>query len=50
MQVVQHDISESRVARLCVEKGLKMTEPRRVIAKVLSDRTTIPTWKRCMPG
>ena len=28
---------ESRVAKLCVDKGLKMTEPRKVIAKVLSE-------------
>ena len=28
---------ESRVVALCLEKGLKMTEPRRVIARVLSD-------------
>ncbi len=42
MQAVQHAISESRVARLCVEKGLKMTEPRRVIARVLSDSDDHP--------
>ena len=36
------DISESRVAKLCVDKGLKMTEPRKVIAKVLSDSKDHP--------
>jgi Fur family ferric uptake transcriptional regulator len=33
---------ESRVAKLCIEKGLKMTEPRRVIARVLSDADDHP--------
>ena len=33
---------ESRVARLCIEKGLKMTEPRRVIARVLSESDDHP--------
>ena len=33
---------DSRVARLCVEKGLKMTEPRRVIARVLSESDDHP--------
>jgi len=33
---------ESRVAKLCVDKGLKMTEPRKVIAKVLSDSKDHP--------
>ena len=32
----------SRVARLCIEKGLKMTEPRRVIARVLSESKDHP--------
>ena len=32
----------SRVARLCIEKGLKMTEPRRVIARVLSESEDHP--------
>ena len=33
---------DSRVARLCIEKGLKMTEPRRVIARVLSESEDHP--------
>ena len=37
-----NNISESRVAKLCVDKGLKMTEPRKVIAKVLSDSKDHP--------
>jgi len=32
----------SRVAKLCVDKGLKMTEPRKVIAKVLSESKDHP--------
>lgn len=32
----------SRLERLCAEKGLKMTEQRRVIARVLSDATDHP--------
>lgn len=32
----------SRIEELCVEKGLKMTEQRRVIAQVLSDSTDHP--------
>jgi len=32
----------SRVEQLCIEKGLKMTEQRRVIAKVLSDSDDHP--------
>ena len=27
---------ENRIERLCIDKGLKMTEQRRVIARVLS--------------
>ena len=33
---------ESRVALLCSEKGLRMTEPRRVIARVLSEADDHP--------
>lgn len=33
---------ESRIARLCVEQGLKMTGQRRVIARVLSDAEDHP--------
>ncbi|HEX3346987.1 MAG TPA: Fur family transcriptional regulator [Acetobacteraceae bacterium] len=33
---------ESRIERLCVEKGLKMTGQRRVIARVLSDAADHP--------
>ncbi|WP_119680136.1 Fur family transcriptional regulator [Indioceanicola profundi] len=32
----------SRLEQLCVEKGLKMTEQRRVISRVLSDSTDHP--------
>lgn len=32
----------SRIERLCIEKGLKMTEQRRVIARVLSDAEDHP--------
>ena len=32
----------SRIERICLEKGLKMTEQRRVIARVLSDATDHP--------
>ena len=37
-----NNTSESRVAKLCVDKGLKMTEPRKVIAKVLSESKDHP--------
>ena len=37
-----NNTSESRVAKLCVDKGLKMTEQRKVIAKVLSDSKDHP--------
>ena len=33
---------ESRIAHLCVEKGLKMTGQRRTIARVLSEATDHP--------
>lgn len=32
----------SRLERLCIEKGLKMTEQRRIIARVLSDASDHP--------
>ena len=32
----------SRIEQLCVDKGLKMTDQRRVIARVLSDATDHP--------
>ena len=35
-------MQDSRIAKMCVEKGLKMTEPRKVIARVLSDATDHP--------
>lgn len=35
-------VQESRIARLCVERGLKMTGQRRVIARVLSDAEDHP--------
>jgi Fur family ferric uptake transcriptional regulator len=36
------EFSDSRIARLCVERGLKMTGQRRVIARVLSDAEDHP--------
>lgn len=36
----------SRLERLCVDKGLKMTEQRRVIARVLSDADDHPDVER----
>lgn len=38
----QWDTMESRIERLCVERGLKMTGQRRVIARVLSDAADHP--------
>ncbi|MEQ8319513.1 MAG: Fur family transcriptional regulator [Rhodospirillales bacterium] len=35
-------MDESRLERVCVDKGLKMTEQRRVIARVLSDAEDHP--------
>lgn len=32
----------SRIEKLCIEKGLRMTEPRRIIARVLSDADDHP--------
>jgi len=32
----------SRIEQICIEKGLRMTQPRRVIAKVLSDSDDHP--------
>ena len=32
----------SRIERLCIDKGLKMTEQRRIIAQVLSESTDHP--------
>ena len=34
--------SMSRIEQLCLEKGLKMTGPRRIVAAVLSDATDHP--------
>jgi Fur family ferric uptake transcriptional regulator len=34
--------SESRIERLCIERGVKMTGQRRVIARVLSDASDHP--------
>ncbi len=36
----------SRIEKLCIEKGLKMTEQRRVIARVLSDADDHPDVER----
>jgi len=38
----QGDEMKSRLEELCIEKGLKMTEQRRVIARVLSDADDHP--------
>jgi len=35
-------MGSSRIERICLDKGLKMTEQRRVIARVLSDATDHP--------
>lgn len=37
-----NETSMSRLERLCFDRGLKMTEQRRVIARVLSDATDHP--------
>ena len=39
--MTQSDI-ETRIEKLCIKKGLKMPEPRRVIARVLSEATDHP--------
>jgi Fur family transcriptional regulator, ferric uptake regulator len=39
---IQPKIEPSRVERLCAEKGLKMTDQRRVIARVLSESEDHP--------
>jgi Fur family ferric uptake transcriptional regulator len=40
--VIARDRMESRIERLCIDRGLKMTGQRRVIARVLSDATDHP--------
>jgi len=40
--IAQGDQMESRIERICVEHGLKMTGQRRVIARVLSDAEDHP--------
>ena len=44
---------ESRLEKLCVDKGMKMTEQRRVIARVLSDASDHPdveeVYQRALP-
>lgn len=35
-------VMTSRIEQLCLEKGLKMTEQRRIIARILSDATDHP--------
>jgi Fur family ferric uptake transcriptional regulator len=42
MTEMRNSLSDSRVAKLCIDKGLKMTEPRKIIAKVLSDSNDHP--------
>jgi Fur family ferric uptake transcriptional regulator len=38
----EHETGASRIERLCVERGLKMTGQRRLIARVLSDSADHP--------
>jgi Fur family transcriptional regulator, ferric uptake regulator len=40
--LLQEGWMESRIERLCVERGLKMTGQRRVVARVLSDASDHP--------
>ena len=42
VKVVAREPMESRIERLCVERGLKMTGQRRVIARVLSESEDHP--------
>ena len=42
IEVAPKESMESRIERLCVERGLKMTGQRRVIARVLSDAEDHP--------
>ena len=37
-----HSTAPSRLEKLCIDRGLKMTEQRRIIARVLSDATDHP--------
>lgn len=37
-----HSMAPSRLEKLCIDRGLKMTEQRRIIARVLSDATDHP--------
>ncbi|MBV1833380.1 Fur family transcriptional regulator [Novacetimonas pomaceti] len=37
-----NDVMESRIGRMCIERGLKMTGQRRVIARVLSEAQDHP--------
>ena len=41
-----NDDEPSRLERLCIKKGLKMTEQRRVVARVLSDSADHPDVKQ----
>jgi Fur family transcriptional regulator, ferric uptake regulator len=38
----KHSVEPSRLEQLCLDKGLKMTDQRRTIARVLSDATDHP--------
>src|SRR5918999_3786279 len=40
--MIASPMTDSRIERLCHDKGLKMTEQRRVIARVLSDSEDHP--------
>ena len=37
----------SSIEKACMDKGLRMTEQRRVIARVVAEPTIIPTPKNC---
>jgi Fur family ferric uptake transcriptional regulator len=41
MQTTRADVSD-RIEKLCIEKGMRMTEQRRVIARVLSEASDHP--------
>ena len=42
LELIARGLMESRIERLCMERGLKMTGQRRVIARVLSEASDHP--------
>lgn len=42
MHADQNELDPMRIEKLCVERGLKMTEQRRIIARVLSESSDHP--------